>query len=372
MDSVPIFDGGNSREVWRSFCGRLGLLGGEARRQFEVRFPSVVWVPNRAQERPFRRWYRAPYPRTHVITFGNRTGKTEFLGEFLCGVTKGSRYVNPAWCDCDFFRALDVKRSSGTLTVWWVCDGEMMKLKAPDYKLIAKHIPDAVFKNKTNNGVYREIHIPTTGLDGSDVVNVVQVKTHDQASLAYAGENVDLIICDEPPPQEHWAEMGARTINLAGEMGGRILIGGTPLKMAAFLLDVIEESEDGGEAERGVVVHDEGSIWENCAGEELPEEIARRYGIERDPETGVWDTRGHLSREGIENAIKNWRKSGDPDEMDARVDGKFTHVQGRIYKVWNRDVHVIPDMPIPENWPVFMMCDPHDTRPDCAVFRPSS
>ena len=326
------------------------------------RFPSVFWVPNHAQKRPFSRWRTRPYPRTHIITFGNRTGKTEFLGEFLTGVVRGSKYVNPEHCYSQFFDDMDEKRKAGTLTVWWICEADLMKKGAADYKIIAKHMPDAMFKNRTNVGVFREIHVPVMGENNKEILIVVHVKTHDQETIAFAGDNVDVIICDEPPPQKHWGEIAARIISLAGEQGGRIIIGGTPLKMSAFLLDIIEESKVEKEEER--VVHDEGSIWENCDGKEIPPDKAKKYGIPYNEELGCYETNGHLSRDGIENAIKNWKKSDDPDEVMAREDGKFTHVQGRIYKIFNRDVHSINPFSIPKNFPIIMICDPHDTRPD--------
>lgn len=328
------------------------------------RLPSLFWIPNRAQERPCTRWYEPPYPRTHIVTFGNRAGKTEWIAEFLTGSAKGSKYVNPNYCLSPFFDALDEKRKNGTLTIWWICEADLMKKNSADYKIIAKHIPDARFKSRTNNGVFREIHIPVMGEGGKPRMQVVQVKTHDQETISFAGDFVDVIICDEPPPEKHWTEICARTVTPTGEVGGRIIIGGTPLNIGAFLLDIIEEAAE--EGDTGRVVHDKGSIWENCDGKELPAEIAEKYNIPKNPDTGIYETRGHLSLEGIENAIKNWEKSNDPDAMAARVDGDFTHVQGRIYKIFHRPVHVINPYPIPKSYPIMHIVDPHDTRPDAA------
>jgi len=340
---------------------RLDALSPDARRQFELRFTSLLWRPNMAQDRLFGPWRVAPYPRVHVVTFGNRTGKTEGLGEFLCGAVKGNDHVNPGYCQTSFFDDLAMKRQKNELTIWWVAAGELMKQGGPDYKIINRHIPDAVFKARTNNGIFREIHIPVVGERG-DITIVVSVKTHDQDTLAFAGENVDLVICDEPPPQEHWAEISARMVNLAGEEGGRILIGGTPLKIAGYLLDVIESAE----GDDGRVVHSCGSIWENCHGAELPDEMAKAYDVPWDDEAQMWDTRGHLSADGIANAIDNWKKSGDPDEMTARVDGTFTHIAGRIYKIFSEDAHVVADYAIPAHYPIVQIIDPHDTRPDAS------
>lgn len=337
-------------------------LSKDEQKVFLRRLPSLFWIPNHAQKRAIKRWKVEPFPRVHIITNGNRAGKSEWLAEFLTGVTKGSKYVNPQF-RTPFFDMLDSKREDRTLTIWWVCEADLMKKNGANYKIISKHIPDAKFKSRSGStGVYREIHIPVKDGDGKPYMLVVAVKTHDQDTISFAGDNVDVILCDEPPPQKHWPEISGRMVTLQGEAGGRIIIGGTPLKIAAYILDIVEDAEN----ETGArVCHDEGSIWENCAGDELPDEMALKYGIPKNQTTGIYETNGHLSREGIENAIKNWEKSGDPDEMIARVDGKFTHVQGRIYKIFNRNVHLIKPIEISANYPIIMLCDPHDTRPDC-------
>jgi hypothetical protein len=328
------------------------------------RFPSLYWVPNIAQERAFKTWMdpdSSMWPRVHVVTYGNRTGKTDWLAEILCGAAKGGKWVNQQYCRMPLFDAFDFKRKNRLLTIWWVCDGEMMKGNGPDFKAIKKHIPDAMFKAKMNNGVFREIHIPAIDKDGEPFEIIVSVKTHDMDALSYAGDNVDLILCDEPLPQDKWGELSGRMVNLAGEVGGRIIIGATPLKMAGYLGDMLEDPES---SEAGRVVHNEGSIWENCVGHEVPDEEGIRLGMTRSPDGKGWITRGHLSAEGIKNAIQNWKASGDPDEVAARRDGKFTHVQGRIYKIFFPDAHIIDPYEIPESYPIVHVVDPHDARPD--------
>jgi hypothetical protein len=325
------------------------------------KFPSWFWVPNIAQERATEPWKAAPYRRVQLITFGNGTGKTDYLAEFLCGVVKGPKWVNPKWMDLQFFHDLDAKRKAGTLTVWWVCNGELMKKGAPDYKAILAHIPDAEFKAKTNNGVFREIHIPVVGENKKPIKIVVQVKTHDQSTDAFRGENLDVLIGDEPIPEEHWSEIVGRWRTVKGEVGARVIVGATPLNISAYMHDRLENPENA-----DTYVHTEGSLWENCVGDELPDKIADKLKIRRDPTTGEYVTRGHLTSESIMHQIKEWEQSQDPDEMVARVFGKFSHLQGRIYKVFNRDVHVIKPYPIPPTYPVIQVVDPHDNRPDVA------
>lgn len=58
-----------------------------------------------------------------------------------------------------------------------------------------------------------------------------------------------------------------------------------------------------------------------------------------------------------------------PDEIAARVDGKFSHLEGAVFKDFRRDIHVLPAHSPPPDAPIFMVMDPHDRRPSyCAWF----
>ena len=52
-----------------------------------------------------------------------------------------------------------------------------------------------------------------------------------------------------------------------------------------------------------------------------------------------------------------------PEEIEARIHGKFSHLSGSIFPTFSRDAHVLDDFTIPEDWPRFMVMDPHDRRP---------
>lgn len=52
-----------------------------------------------------------------------------------------------------------------------------------------------------------------------------------------------------------------------------------------------------------------------------------------------------------------------PDEIEARVYGKFSHLLGSIFPEFRRDVHVVQPHSPPEGCPIFMVMDPHDRRP---------
>jgi len=58
----------------------------------------------------------------------------------------------------------------------------------------------------------------------------------------------------------------------------------------------------------------------------------------------------------------------DPDEQEARRDGKFKHLKGLVYKRLDRDVHKIKDYKIPGHYPVVHIMDPHDRKPHYMIW----
>ena len=53
----------------------------------------------------------------------------------------------------------------------------------------------------------------------------------------------------------------------------------------------------------------------------------------------------------------------NPEEIEARIHGKFSHLSGSIFPTFSRDKHTVDDFTIPDEWPRFMVMDPHDRRP---------
>lgn len=67
--------------------------------------------------------------------------------------------------------------------------------------------------------------------------------------------------------------------------------------------------------------------------------------------------------------IDEWAETLDEEEKQARIYGEFMHLQGRIYKQFDKNIHVIerdellakhPDW---RTYPAFMTVDPHDRKP---------
>jgi hypothetical protein len=74
---------------------------------------------------------------------------------------------------------------------------------------------------------------------------------------------------------------------------------------------------------------------------------------------------GFLPRAGILNFLKNIT---DPDEREAREEGKWKHLSGLVYKELDRDAHIYKDFEIPRDWMRIEVVDPHDARPTRWLF----
>ncbi len=83
-----------------------------------------------------------------------------------------------------------------------------------------------------------------------------------------------------------------------------------------------------------------------------------------------------------EQAIRRYeREIRDPGEFDARIHGKFKYLTGRIWKMWDREVHIYSrsiwkagqknclfDGQPPRHWQRIFIIDPHDQKPHALLW----
>ena len=122
----------------------------------------------------------------------------------------------------------------------------------------------------------------------------------------------------------------------------------TPLK-EPYIYDIfsLRAFNNGGDDQDIAVFR--GSVWDNC------QDWCRRCNLsipENDPEhlepgvirpvkkcPGCNRVMGFMPRAGIENYLK---KITDPDEREAREEGKWKHLSGLVYKELDRERHIFP------------------------------
>jgi len=323
-------------------------------------FPTMFWVPNIAQERAVAPWVNPPYPFITLCTLANGTGKTNCLVQDIAGTCLGPDFVSADWNKSQYYTDIAKFRDGGKLRLRLLCNGDDMKEDGSAYQEIKEWIPCAKIDQKDSNGTYHRITIPHPHKVG--VSNVIGVKTFNQQQTAHAGTNLHRIWVNEPPPFPVWGETVARTRSKAGQPQCHILVYATVVDQQGYLFDILDN-----ELMSDRVAHIEGSSWENCIGEELPEsavrELTKRGRPVQKDKDGNYITRGVLTRQSIENQIETWKQT-DPASVDARTWGEPMYLAGVIFKNFNINVHVVEPYPLPRNYPIVQVVDPHPRRPD--------
>ena len=340
----------------------------------ERHLPSLFCGLNICQRRAFKAMYSklpttGDMPHVSLITPANGVGKTFMMVQDIIGWTKGSEFLHRevfpseaiSFYDSDPVQKL---RDRGLLSLRLVCDAEDMKDGGSVYKTIQEWMPDAEFTAMDTTKCYRQIVVHHPYIQG--IKTVIAVKTFNQEVRKHSGSNCHRIWVNEPMPQDIWGETVGRTRSKKGQFDGTIAIFATVLDQAPYVTDLVDEPRN---------VHIRGAVWENCVGEEVTDEMARavleKIGVrlEKSHDGVGYITYGVLTRKSIENMIAGWGAS--PEELDARMFGLFMHLEGRILKNLNPEVHLIPALQyldVPANWPVIQVVDPHPRHPDVSVW----
>jgi hypothetical protein len=348
----------------------------EAVREMVRLYPTLGHVPNTAQRRIMAPWEKGPYPFMVVSSCGNGTGKTNVVPVDLVGCLCGPEFLNDCWnagpdgksigmTHYRYYHDCRELREKGEFQYRLLCGPEDMKEGGSLYVEIKKYIPTANFKGKTSTGSYKQIEIPLPS--NPSVKNYVDIKTFDQEVTTHAGANLHRIGINEPPPYPVFAETISRIRSQKGQVQCTILMNATILDVATWIFDLQDD-----EFFKGKIVFVQGSIWENCVGEEITQDIADQLEeklnvvLEKDT-AGHYLTYGHLTRSSIENQIHFFERT-DPNQIEARIWGANTQTFGAEFKTFNINIHVCPSRVIPRNVPVFQVVDPHPVKPDLAGY----
>ncbi|MBI3549442.1 MAG: hypothetical protein HY078_10415 [Elusimicrobia bacterium] len=162
----------------------------------------------------------------------------------------------------------------------------------------------------------------------------IDLFSYDQDPSEMAGPSIGLILFNEPPPEDLFKEAVART-----RAGGIILGAATSLSENPWIVDGIFGKADGDKIR--VIYSD---VEANC----------KQHGIN-----------GTLEHEQIETILKSY----DADEREARKTGKPLSFSGRIYKQFDRSVHIAAAPIIPPEFATFyMVVDPAIGKPFAILY----
>ena len=206
--------------------------------------------------------------------------------------------------------------------------------------------------------------------EGKPCGSTIHFRSYVQPAESYEGVVLDWIHWDEPPPRAilNAAERGKMSTNAPSWLTM------TPLK-EPYIYDIftLHAFNAGGDDPEIAIFRC--STWENCQDwckdcglaipENDPEKLApgQMRPVDRCP--GCGKVMGFMPRAGIDNYLK---KITDPDEREAREEGKWKHLSGLVYKEFDPTIHCYQDFQIPPDWMRIEAVDPHDARPTRWLF----
>lgn len=160
--------------------------------------------------------------------------------------------------------------------------------------------------------------------------SVTYLMSIEQPTMAFEGTPLDWVWCDEPPKREIFVALWRGLM----KSGGPMMITATPLD-EPWIYDEIYVPGVGGTNKLIEVF--EGSTYENI-----------KYLGEKN--------------------IKDFESKLTSDEHDARINGRFRHLSGRVLKEYDPTRHLVASFDIPSHWPVWISIDPHQHKEHAVLF----
>ena len=216
---------------------------------------------------------------------------------------------------------------TGKYPDWWTgrrFEGKVKgRIVAKDFSYSVKEVITPEL-NRWLKGISVKVHRNPMGVVVSYVLpngNSFDIMSYEQHVDLFEGWNGHIVWFDEPPPRDKYVACRRGLV----DNGGIVIMTMTPLK----------------------------EPW-------IYDELFLKEGVF----SVTVDMRDnpHLKEEDI----AAYEKDLTPDEREARIHGKFLHLQGLVHKRFDQNVHVIPKREI--QGPVYFAMDPHDRTPTCAIW----
>lgn len=264
---------------------------------------------------PLQKLFRESIARVKALYGGNRSGKTE----------EGAEYV-------------ESKCLAKPKQRWWACAESF----SDSVNIQQRKVWNLVPKNRIKYGHWNEI----TGFPNRKLLldngSIIIFKSYDQGSESFASEDLDGIWNDEEVPYAIFKEQKMRLLDRNGEM---IFTMTSTKGITEFIQEIFEDYE---------VIK---SQYAPLVDMTLPR-IAKKSGIEF---YFLWTTENPYIDQ---HRVKFEATLMSRDEKKARLYGLPINLAGKIYMIFNRDVHVVPFELAPrQNICLYHILDPHDRKP---------
>lgn len=304
-------------------------------------------------------------PKRRLMELGNKAGKTRVgIAEDIAHAMGFRVWLQKD--DPDYHIKIKVP-NQGLIGCENMLESVPFKIEPELRALIPIHCAAEFKKNQT--GVVKTVTIPYDYF-GKPCGSVINIRSYNQDPSDFEGIDADWIHWDEPPPERilKAAERGKIVTNAPSWFTM------TPLK-EPYIYDLfsLKAFNNGGTDQETAVFR--GSIWDNCQDwckpcdvhipennpDNMPEWMDQRP-VNKCPKCGL--IMGFMPKAGIDEYLKTL----DPEEREAREEGKWAHLSGLVYKELDRNLHVYEDFTIPSSWMRVEGIDPHDARPTHWLF----
>lgn len=289
-----------------------------ARRRRDEKFR--YFVPNPAQ----KRWIDEIGREGSYIILnagGNGSGKTFGLMAILAGLMWPD--LAPSCFAYPVFK--DFKHPK---KIWVVSNPSELGGTSAIQATIDELWPTNRYRPEKNGRQYNSVFTTDTGW-------VVELKSTEQRRQEFRGSNIGVVAINEPLPEEIYRECLART-----RKGGIIIGAMTSLDDEPWIVDGLLGKHDGKDYR---ILY--GGVEENC----------------KDHTPG-----GTLAHEQIERILSKY----PADEQEARRSGKPLSLSGRIFKTFDRNIHVAREeiRPPASGVSVYQVVDPAGGKPFAIVW----
>lgn len=293
--------------------------------------PLKFFCPNGAQEEMINETVKGLRRSTTpvvLMTCGNGVGKTTYAVETISNIIFGPQN---GWYDYDVFRHWDKPK-----LCWYISTAPAI---AETVTPMIEELWSKEFITKREYTSFKDKKNFISRIETNNGWTII-FKTYDQDPAKFESAQVGIIVMDEPAPEAIWKAVKSRR-----RQGCLTLLPMTPLFTPPYIADEIKKNVEAGNPGYGLI---ESSV----------------YQASTDPKQG--GVRGHLNPKTITEMYNSY----DEDERDARIYGKLMYFSGLIYPEYNPDIHFVNpvDFPIRNEYTIFQIVDPHDSRPCACLY----
>lgn len=254
--------------------------------------------------------------KVRFLSGGNRSGKTE------CGVWEDACHSTGLYPKWFVGRRFNRPTRGRIIVTDYEKGGAVVEEKL--FKWIPAHLIQSI--RRTTKGALSRIEVKH--LSGG--ISTIEIMTHEQDDMVFEGWSGHWAHFDEPPPREKFIA----TLRGLIDFSGHVWLTLTPISQPWLYDEFVSKAQSG---DKDFFFH--------------------TVDMMDNPHTP-------------QSEKDFFMKSLTEEEKEARIHGRFKHLTGLVYKMFDPSVHVVSKdkVKVEPKWPKYFVCDPHDRKPHFGIW----